>query len=230
MPSTRSKLILDEDSFQGLLAAAFTIQQYNDREGGIDAALSAELNAVIGSASVKEDSGTKSTDLCADNLGKGVPPASVEHTPEWTVPLPAKGVPGQVLDADTLRPGERLQRTWATMWSMSQEQGAISKGSLSPSQSSPDAPPGSQSDTPDMASLFTESNGGATEDLAVRKAQGEGSRILPANSTAAVPHSIVLPFGLRFRRADLYLGLAVLVALVALLWPAASAGRSGTGH
>ena len=48
MPSTRPKLILDEDSFQGLLAAEFTIQQYNAREGGIDGALSAELNATLG--------------------------------------------------------------------------------------------------------------------------------------------------------------------------------------
>src|ERR1035438_5363763 len=31
MPSTRTKLVLDEQSFQGLLAAAFTIQQHNDR-------------------------------------------------------------------------------------------------------------------------------------------------------------------------------------------------------
>src|SRR6266852_1780277 len=32
MPSNRHNLVLDEQSFQGLLSAAFTIQGYNDRK------------------------------------------------------------------------------------------------------------------------------------------------------------------------------------------------------
>jgi hypothetical protein len=47
-----------------------------------------------------------------------------------------------------------------------------------------------------------------------------------ADINAAPTGSVGPQLKVRFRRADLYLGLSVLVALVALLWPAASAGRA----
>src|SRR5271157_712054 len=79
MPLSRPNLILDEQSFQGLLSAAFIIQEHNDRR-------------------------------------KQARPAPAE----------AKG---ESSGADEFRPGERLQRNWASMWLMSQERGLWPEGS-----------------------------------------------------------------------------------------------------
>ena len=219
MPSTRSKLTLDEDSFQGLLAAAFTIQQYNDREGGIDAAFSAGLNATLGAsvATAKSDAGAKSTEIRGSELDKAaVAEPSIEFCPQCGSPLAGAGVPCRVCDAEVFRPGERLQRTWATMWSISQEQGSLPGQGALPKQGSPEQEASASSDAP-----------AAADDLVFREADDEALRILPADVAAAVADAPSPRLKLRFHRADLYLGIAVLVAFVALLWPAASAERSG---
>jgi ribosomal protein L40E len=96
MSSSRSKLMLDEQSFQGLLAAAFTIQQHNDRQKAVAS------NSTVGS---EEASVQPSTDVCR-NCG---------------APIPAGRAACPKCGADSFRPGERLQRTWASMWLMSQE-------------------------------------------------------------------------------------------------------------
>jgi hypothetical protein len=95
MPSHRANLTLDEKSFQGLLAAAFTIQEHNDR---------------------RKLAGRRESNAAADpELGNicqhcGAPKAAEEtHCPSCSL--------------DEFRPGERLQRNWASMWLMSQEQG-----------------------------------------------------------------------------------------------------------
>ena len=90
MPSNRPNLTLDEQSFEGLLSAAFTIQEYNDR--------------------VKQPQPT---------------PAEPEPNiicPHCGTPKPAEGSRCASCGLDELRPGERLQRNWASMWLMSQEQ------------------------------------------------------------------------------------------------------------
>src|SRR5208337_2213862 len=70
MPSNRPNLTLDEQSFQGLLSAAFIIQEHNDRQ---KQARQAQAESEGGSRGL-----------------------------------------------DGLRPGERLQHNWASMWLMSQ--------------------------------------------------------------------------------------------------------------
>ena len=228
MPSTRSKLTLDEDSFQGLLAAAFTIQQYNDREGGIDAALSAELNATLGAsvAPVKKDAAGKSARVT--ELEKGAPAEpSIELCRQCGLPLRAPGVPCPICDAEAFRPGERLQRTWATMWSISQEQGSLPGPGAVPAPGSPEQAASPPSDAPSAAAKLSEALRGGPEDLVFGEADDEALRILPAEAAATLPGAPGPRLRLRFHRADLYLGLAVFVAFVALLWPTASAGRSG---
>jgi hypothetical protein len=266
MPSTRPKLILDEESFQGLLAAAFTIQQYNQREGGIDAALSAELNASLGANAAAKapknervESFTRVVDRQAVDREiagrqfvdrelvdreiadyKITERASKEPAPRKAAskePAPAEPavalcrqcgsalLPGEsacsICEGETFRPGERLQRTWATMWTLSQEQAM-------------GAPPGPTS----LARLQASEQGASTDSEATNNATGnlvfhdaasasESLRILPLDATAvgAGPDPQARTLKLRFRRADLYLGLSVFVAMVALLWPSASSGR-----
>jgi hypothetical protein len=222
MPSTRPKLILDEESFQGLLAAAFTIQQYNEREGGIDAALSAELNATLGATAAapknggaKSSTGTIKTEIEEQTLAE----PSGALCQQCGATLPPGGVPCPACDAEIFRPGERLQRTWATMWSISQEQGSLPRSRPLPSAQAPDRPTGADSEGAQEAGCNLVFHDATPDD--------EGLRILPADVAAAVADAPSPRLKLRVHRADLYLGIAVLVAFVALLWPTASAGRSG---
>lgn len=90
MASNRPNLTLDEQSFEGLLSAAFTIQEHNDRV-------------------------------------KQVHPAETEPEPSNICPHCGTrrfsvGSRCASCGLDELRPGERLQRNWASMWLMSQEQ------------------------------------------------------------------------------------------------------------
>jgi ribosomal protein L40E len=90
MPSNRPNLTLDEQSFEGLLSAAFTIQEYNDR-----------VNQAQPTQAEPEPN-----NIC----------------PHCGTPKPAEGSRCASCGLDELRPGERLQRNWASMWLMSQEQ------------------------------------------------------------------------------------------------------------
>jgi len=98
MPATRPNLILDEQAFQGLLAAAFTVQQHNDRQ---------KQSSNSAAPTDKPQPAGDLAELCAHC---GAPIATEASS------CPACGEEG-------LRPGERLQRTWASMWQLSQEQG-----------------------------------------------------------------------------------------------------------
>ncbi|MGD0790537.1 MAG: hypothetical protein ABR920_02095 [Terriglobales bacterium] len=96
MPSNRPNLTLDEQSFQGLLSAAFTIQEHNDR-------------------------------LKQARLTQAEPEARREPEANSVCPhcgslKPADGSRCESCGLDELRPGERLQRNWASMWLMSQKQ------------------------------------------------------------------------------------------------------------
>jgi len=96
MPSNRPNLTLDEQSFQELLSAAFTIQEHNDHlRQAQPAQAESEAHSEPEAQSVCQHCGApKPTDasLCP-NCG-----------------------------LDEFRPGERMQRKWASMWLMSQEQ------------------------------------------------------------------------------------------------------------
>jgi hypothetical protein len=92
MSLDRPNLTLDERSFEGLLSAAFVIQQHNDRRKR------ASQNEV----------GVKS-------------PASVACRHCGALKLSSESCCSGCGQAE-FRPGERLQRNWASMWSESQEQ------------------------------------------------------------------------------------------------------------
>ena len=109
MSSKRPNLTLDEQSFQGLLSAAFTIQEHNER--------------------LKQTRQEPAEPVVAQD--SELPPKTEAHTdPEATSVCPQCGgeKPAdrdrcESCAGEELRPGERLQRNWASMWMMSQEKG-----------------------------------------------------------------------------------------------------------
>ncbi len=97
MSSARPKIVLDEQSFQGLLAAAFTIQQHNDRYAAHRSDLPSE----------PPPARPRPPKLCA----------------QCGLPLAKEGAPCAACGAEPLRAGEHLQQLWASMWQVSQERG-----------------------------------------------------------------------------------------------------------
>jgi ribosomal protein L40E len=91
MSSNRPNLTLDERAFEGLLSAAFTIQEHNDRQKQTQPSAVAEA---------------KASTLCR-HCGALKP---LDRSP-----CPSCGL-------EEFRPGERLQRNWASMWLHSQYQ------------------------------------------------------------------------------------------------------------
>ncbi len=94
---TRSNLTLDVQSFQDLLSAAFTIQEHNEH-----------LRQARQIEAEPEASPAPAVNSVCQQCG---------------APKPAEGSHCDNCGPDQLRPGERLQRNWASMWLMSQEQG-----------------------------------------------------------------------------------------------------------
>jgi ribosomal protein L40E len=121
MPSNRHNLILDEQAFQGLLSAAFIVQEYNDR-------LSNDRPS-----NDRPSNGRLSNDGLNGNRPKQARPGQTEPeaslAPESPIVCRHCGAPKPTEESrcescrrNELRPGERLQRNWASMWLMSQEQ------------------------------------------------------------------------------------------------------------
>ena len=103
MSSGRPKLSLDEQSFQDMLAAAFTIQEHNERRRKL--ARPAERACTRCGAKIRSDG-----PLCE----------RCRHDEE-------------------ARPGEELQRKWASLWLMSQEQGLFPDRGPSAAEAPPPA-------------------------------------------------------------------------------------------
>ncbi len=281
MASDRAKLVLDEQSFQGLLAAAFTIQEHNARMNSsepLDGATEAP-------AQPKPD------------------PPQVNASPLSTCkecggPLPSDDANCPNCNVPNFRPGERLQRNWASLWQMSKEQGMALDARRKPGEDLPLSPadpgrlrrdpvnPGAVRSAvvppePPRARQAEEATEIPAADEAVRLAHhdldhdhsqellrarielpaattsgteetttedavdsipvhqgglnhdslnhggasdGEWAGSDAASESSAVPEPAVgslksMRLKLHFRRADLFLGLAVIVAAVALLWP-----------
>lgn len=226
MSTSRPKLMLDEQSFQDMLAAAFTIQEHNAKRK------------------------------------KEAPP-----------PARACGQCGALVDGDSQlcercagepRPGEELQRKWASLWLMSQEQGLWPERTLDTARDLAPAPqfkpiadnvPGKRFPDPLEISIPEEDFGEPIDiepvELEMVRAQPNSTenelRILPDVSELAadfessaqpaeeikspVPWSLPdLRLKLLFHRADLYLVVAIVVSTFAMLWvlsatPAAGAHR-----
>ena len=96
MSSNRPNLILDEQSFQDLLSAAYTIQKHNDQQNEIPTAPpEPEAHSEPDPDSICRHCGaSKAADASRCE--------SCGH--------------------DEFRPGEKMQSKWASMWLMSQEQ------------------------------------------------------------------------------------------------------------
>lgn len=227
MPSNRPNLTLDEQSFQDLLSAAFTIQEHNRR---------------LGNPIPTPPEPEPRTELAASRA-----------CPHCGAAKPADTSRCQSCGSDEFRPGERLQRNWASMWLMSQEHGlwpersagrreTVSEASeprphpaaIHPIQEDLTQVPSAQEDfgPEDFAQADLAQKDFAPEDFAP-----EDSNLIIESSASdqpfsidageAAPSSMLERFAavrvkLRFHRADLYLGTSVLVAAIALLWPAAS--------
>jgi len=100
---------MDEQSFQGLLSAAFIIQEHNDRRKREQ--VETERESGIESFGLEAASEKVSPQVCS---GCGIP----NLTPKTV----GDGSLCETCAAEPLRPGERLQRNWASMWLMSQGQ------------------------------------------------------------------------------------------------------------
>lgn len=199
MSASRSKLKLDEQSFEELLAAAYTVQQHN-----------ATLKRASGTPAVCRQCGAslpEGEQLCSRCAGAG----------------------------EEFRPGERLQRKWASLWKMGQQQGWW-----------PERPAGagderSAENPADVAADFEdptlEPAGDALTDQEAMEGDWRPGPTLVASEEALLELSAPeespptgtdfkpensrftdLRLTLRFHRADLYLGLASVVSVLAMLW------------
>jgi hypothetical protein len=214
MSSSRPKMILDEQSFQDMLAAAFTIQEHN-----------AQRKRRLQPKPVCPQCGTPLKDeaaaLCQRCTGEGS------------------------------RPGEDLQRKWASLWMMSQEQGMRGERS-SPAQAEtktewqaekvtseiparrfPEALeiPVSAEEIADPTETEREDDwpgaalinvGLATQERSlipeVDVSSLEALETIDGDATPAPWTLRDLRLKLRFHRADLYLVVAIAVSTVAMLW------------
>ena len=198
MSSDRSKLKLDEQSFETLLAAAYTVQEHNEKQ-----------------RRVSNRQGT-----CAQCGGVLDP----EH--QFCGRCGAR--------REDFRPGERLQRNWASLWTMSQKQGAVPTFTSTKSES---AIASEDPVTPTVDSEIESAEPFWTDEASLAEAeevQAEDhgvdlqSLLLPSEvepgeevERAALSehwNNWNLRLILRFHRGDLYLALAILVAIIALAW------------
>jgi hypothetical protein len=219
MSSTRSKLQLDEQSFQGLLAAAFTIQEHADL-----------LKRV-----------TEVTPQLA-------PEPEAEHPrvcPHCAAPLKKNESRCGQCGLEEFRPGERMQRKFASLWEMSQEHGVRQERTHQPSEESVLELASSGLSALSEASSQSPDHRPSHHDAEQNKTEWEMEPPIEAEHPA---HSIALATSeedslkeathprarlrnalhdlrqqFNIHRADLYLGMAVVVAIFALLSPTPAA-------
>lgn len=218
MSTTRPKLQLDEQSFQGLLAAAFTIQEHADLL-----------------KQVKE-------------AGSKVVPEPASEAPrvcrQCAAPLQEGAARCAKCGLEEFRPGERMQRKFASLWEMSQEHSvrqerppehseesvfelASSGFAALPEVANQSPEPGSTHPSPqNEAQWETELPIELEHSVDSRSlVKSENDSLTEVNNlgTSSRENLLDLRQLLNLHRADLYLGMAVLVAVVALLWPAPAA-------
>jgi ribosomal protein L40E len=242
MSPNRPNLILDEQSFEGLLSAAFTIKEHNDH--------------------IKQSRQTK-----ASGESRHLPTNIVcRHCGAVKA---SAGSHCESCGLEDFRPGERLQRNWASMWLRSQYQqehppdaddpmlpegtlnapadnasnNAPDNGSNDGSNNGPEESHLAHQTFPQFASGDSNSSMATTNTNLTKAIPGDGSGHadfesnfdlnLSLLSDANDTHTKALArrlsdwrVKLRFQRADLYLGLAIFVAATALLWPSAVPRRS----
>lgn len=204
MSSDRSKLKLDEQSFETLLAAAYTVQEHNAQQK------------------------RTSEQLACSQCGKPLEP---EH--KFCGHCGARR-------EEEFRPGERMQRKWASLWMMSQKQGAVPDFTRAQTDTSPASTPSSTETLQaspefkeplwaDETSLPGEELQGEASDLDLHRAlllpslEDVSEELLPVEQIErAEPEGELnwknLRLILRFHRGDLYLAMAILVAILTVSW------------
>jgi hypothetical protein len=222
MSTSRPKLKLDEQSFQDMLAAAFTIQEHN-----------AKRRRAVLPPPVCERCGAPSKEgerLCAPCAG------------------------------EEFRPGEQMQRKWASLWLMGQEQGLWPERSAEEHESAapeivakhfsetleipgPDAPVAHLDEQEEKAEH--EWLGTALAELKppplppeiVREIEPAFLEAEPVLEEAREEEPTPAPWNLRdlrlklrFHRADLYLVVAIVVSTFAMVWVLSATPASGAQH
>lgn len=119
---TTNHLSLDEKSFQGLLAAAFTIQEHNDRKRR-----ERELE-------LQQEQRKQEPEAIAKPVANKATAFFCQHC--GALKLDSESA-CEGCGNGGLRPGERLQRNWASMWLMSQEQGSWPERSTEATERNP---------------------------------------------------------------------------------------------
>jgi ribosomal protein L40E len=145
MPSNRHNLVLDEHAFQGLLFAAYTVQEYNDRLNNerVNRDQLSNDHANNDRPNGDRPSGNRPKQArqpLAESEGHAAPEPSFVCR-YCGAPRAAEESRCENCGRDELRPGERLQRNWASMWLMSQDQDLWSRRS-------PETGEGAQKDFP----------------------------------------------------------------------------------
>ena len=201
MSSSRPKLTLDEQSFQDMLAAAFTIQEHNAKR-------KRALQPV------------PSCGKCGSPVQEGE-----RICPQCAV--------------DEMRPGEKLQQKWASMWLMGQEQGLWTEPSHPHHQPEKEIPELAVSGIKEAAPLPAKEPG-----IRIQEAETQSPELpldLPKDTAELISQDSSelalreeelldpefpptqtgirdLRLKLRFHRADLYLVAAIIVATFAMFW------------
>jgi uncharacterized Zn finger protein (UPF0148 family) len=227
MSTTPPRLKLDQQTFEGLLAAAYTVQEHNDRQ-----------KVSLGAALAR-----KPTPALAEVLGA--------LCPQCAAPLLQGESQCPQCGSDEFRPGERMQSKYASMWEMIQEQNvrhdpegdnnsqlalestiAPANGNSTPAENeiriidvhededsvaqeestAEEEPHPVEADWfsrfPELAELqAAPASNSDTGDPVVDAARDAMFRARQRWQAMNVP------------RADLYLGIAILIAILAILWP-----------
>jgi hypothetical protein len=208
MSSNRSKLKLDEESFEALLGAAYTVQEHR---------------AKLKRAAAEQ--------VPCSQCGNPLEP---EH--QFCGHCGTR--------RDEFRPGERMQRKWASLWMMSQKQGDTPDFEATQSGVALTSDQPHIEDLPDSLLAPTWSENAALPATGAIQARGDEIQARE-NDALDIHESLLLPSGedpeidpgeasndaglessqkwnwrliLRFHRADLYLALAILVSAIALSW------------
>jgi len=226
MSTSRPKLTLDEQSFQDMLAAAFTIQEHNAKRRR-----SEEPQHVCTQCGAPAREGERLCERCS---------------------------------AEEQRPGEQLQRKWASMWLMSQEQGVFDQPAAS-NHTAGETVRDEASELPDLFEISPEpkeatGNMGefrfgrgrthaveageeeiarSAEELEYAPSHGALAKLnsatervdvsaddmvlvsteIESGNVVATPWNLRdLRLRLRFHRADLYLVVAIIVSTFAMIW------------
>jgi len=199
MSSIRSKLKLDEQSFEEMLEAAYIVQQHNATLKRASA-----TPAVCGRCGASLREGEQ---LCSRCAGAG----------------------------EEFRPGERMQRKWASLWQMGQEQGWWPEH---PEVAGDERRAEGYPATADFEDTTLEMpvDAAALTDLEVAEDNGRPGPTLVASEEAPLELPVLqdspptdtdftpedshidLQAILRLHRSDIYSGLAIVVSVLAMLW------------